>query len=102
MVTGLVSAFVLPGPLAASTRGILAWDAGVLVFLALSGHSFATQPPERMPVNAEAQQEGQRTIFWLTLGVVIVSFVAVTSEFLPSKTCPKRVALTVNIAAGLL
>ena len=51
------------------------------VFLVLSGHLFATEPAARMQANAEAQQEGEWTIFWLTLGVVIVSFVVVTGEF---------------------
>ena len=36
-----------------------------------------------MPANAEAQQEGEWTIFALTLGAVIISFAAVTGEFHP-------------------
>ena len=59
----------------------MAWDLGVLLFLLLSAQLFVTEPPERMPAAAEAQQEGEWTIFWLTLAVVIVSFVAVSSEF---------------------
>jgi uncharacterized membrane protein len=41
-----------------------------------------------MPNDAEAQQEGEWTIFWITLGVVIVSFVAVSGEFAAIKTGP--------------
>ena len=72
---------LLPGALPMTTRGILAWDIGVLVFLLSSAQLFVTEPPDQMPAAAEAQQEGEWTIFWLTLAVVIVSFVAVSSEF---------------------
>jgi uncharacterized membrane protein len=80
-LAGLAVWPLLPAALAGTTRGLLAWDAGVLVFLALAAHLFATAPPDRMPARAEAQEEGEWTIFWLTLAVVIVSFVAVSSEF---------------------
>lgn len=81
VLAGLVSAPLLPTTLPGGTRGILAWDVGVILFLVLSGHLFATEPPERMPANAEAQQEGEWTIFWLTLAAVVISFAAVTGEF---------------------
>jgi uncharacterized membrane protein len=78
----------LPSALPATTRGILGWDIGVLVFLLLAAQLFATESPDDMPAAAEAQQEGEWTIFWLTLAVVIVSFVAVSSEFAAIKTGP--------------
>jgi len=93
----------LPADLATTTRGILAWDIGVLVFLVLAGHLFVTAPPARMPSNAEAQQEGEWTIFSLTLGVVIVSFVAVTKEFSALKgLSPARQGLDVGLVAVTL
>ena len=79
---------LLPGTFSATTRGVLAWDLGVMVFLLLSAHLFATESPDDMPAAAEAQQEGEWTIFWLTLAVVIVSFVAVSGEFTSIKTAP--------------
>ncbi|HEY0421730.1 MAG TPA: DUF1345 domain-containing protein, partial [Rhodopila sp.] len=79
---------LLPGSLSATTRGVVAWDIGVLVFLALSAQLFMTETPDHMPAAAEAQQEGEWTIFWLTLAVVIVSFVAVSSEFSAIKGTP--------------
>ncbi len=81
VISGLAVAPLLPAFLPVTTRAILAWDFGVIVFLVLSAVLFAGEPPERMPANAEAQEEGEWTIFWLTLGVVIVSFAAVTGEF---------------------
>jgi uncharacterized membrane protein len=85
-IAGLLIWPFLPAGLMPTTRGILAWDIGVLVFLALAMHLFVSAPPARMPANAEAQQEGEWTIFWLTLGVVIVSFAVVTREFSATKS----------------
>jgi uncharacterized membrane protein len=87
-IAGLVMAPALPATLSATTRLILAWDFGVLVFLLLCARLFLTEPAERMPANAEAQQEGEWTIFSLTLGVVIISFAAVTHEFSSLKELP--------------
>ena len=72
---------LLPAALPSTTRGIVAWDIGVVVFLLLSAQVFITDTPSEMPAAAEAQQEGEWTIFWLTLAVVVVSFVVVSSEF---------------------
>jgi uncharacterized membrane protein len=72
---------VLPGAFSATTRGIIAWDIGVLVYLLLAAQLFVSESPDQMPAAAEAQQEGEWTIFALTLAVVIVSFVAVSTEF---------------------
>lgn len=107
LFTGLAVIIVtwplLPSSLPQHTRGILAWDTGVAVFLLLSAHLFATESPEHMPAAAEAQQEGEWTIFWLTLAVVIVSFVAVSSEFATIKTGPAdRRGLEVALVAGTL
>jgi uncharacterized membrane protein len=92
LFTGLLVMLIawplLPSALPATTRGVLAWDIGVLVFLLLAAQLFATESPDHMPAAAEAQQEGEWTIFWLTLAVVIVSFVAVSSEFAAIKTGP--------------
>ena len=41
-----------------------------------------------MADHAEAQQEGEWTIFALTIGVVIVSFVAVIGEFCRDQGLP--------------
>jgi uncharacterized membrane protein len=85
MIAGVLIGFaiwpLLPAALSMTTRGLLAWDAGVLVFLGAAGYLFATTTADRMPARAEAQEVGEWTIFWLTLAVVIVSFVAVSSEF---------------------
>ena len=93
LLTGIVVGIVawlllLSTTWAATTRGIVAWDVGVLVFLAMSAHLFVTKSPDLMPAAAEAQQEGEWTIFGLTLAVVVVSFVVVSSEFAAIKSAP--------------
>jgi len=72
---------VLPSGWSATARCLTAWDVGVLVFLLASVQAFVTKTAADMPAAAEAQQEGEWTIFWITLAVVIVSFVAVGGEF---------------------
>lgn len=85
---GLVAWLCLPATLRTDTRGILAWDAGVFVFLVLAVRLFATARPERMAANAEAQEEGEWTIFVVTLGVIIASFAVMGSEFSAIKSAP--------------
>jgi uncharacterized membrane protein len=94
---------LLPSTWPATMRGIVGWDIGVLVFVLLAVQLFATALPDDMPAAAEAQQEGEWTIFWLTLAVVIVSFVAVSSEFAAIKTGPpNRRGWELALVAGTL
>jgi uncharacterized membrane protein len=94
---------LLPSAWPATTRGIVGWDIGVLVFVLMAAQLFATALPDDMPAAAEAQQEGEWTIFWLTLAVVIVSFVAVSSEFAAIKTGPAdRRGWELALVAGTL
>jgi uncharacterized membrane protein len=103
ILAGLVAAPLLPTALMGTTRAILAWDIGVFVYLVLAAHLFLTEPVDRMPHHAEAQQEGEWTIFWLTLGVVAVSFVAVISQFAAIKSVPAdRKGWYVGLVAGTL
>jgi uncharacterized membrane protein len=107
LIAGLVVLILvwplLPSALPMTTRGIVAWDIGVVVFLVLAAHLFVTKQPDDMPAVAEAQQEGEWTIFWLTLAVVIVSFVAVGSEFTAIKSGPpERRGLDVALVAVTL
>lgn len=99
----LVVAPLLPSAFSFTTRGLLAWDTGVLVFLLLAAHLFFTAPADAMPAQAEAQEEGEWTIFGLTLAVVIVSFIAVSSEFAAIKQAPEgHRAWLVALVAGTL
>ncbi|HEX2940847.1 MAG TPA: DUF1345 domain-containing protein [Rhodopila sp.] len=81
LAVGIGAWLLMPAGQLATTREIVAWDIGVLVYLLLSAQLFLTATPTEMPANAEAQEEGEWTIFAITLAIVVVSFVAVGSEF---------------------
>jgi uncharacterized membrane protein len=92
---------LVPGSLPLTTRGIVAWDIGSVAFLLLSAQLFVTAVSDHMPAAAEAQQEGEWTIFGLTLAVVIVSFIAVSSEFTAIKAAGSK-AWEISLVAGTL
>jgi len=94
---------LLPAALAATTRILFAWDVGVVIYLVLSLMLFLTGPVGSMRANAEAQEEGEWTIFFLTVGVVVVSFIIVTTEFSHIKSTSDTVRLLeLGLVAGTL
>jgi uncharacterized membrane protein len=78
---GIAAWLLLPRSLPPLTRAILAWDIGVLLFLAASAARFATAGPALMLGYAAAQEEGEWTIFTLTVAGVAFSFAAIVGEF---------------------
>jgi len=78
---GVIVLLMLPHGMAARARGILAWDVGTAAYLLMIAVLFATSPPERMPAHAEAQQDGEWTLFFLVLAGVTASFAAILGEF---------------------
>lgn len=88
MLCGLAAVPVLPDSIGRTTRAILAWDIGAIAFLVLSAFLFATERLDRMAADAEAQEEGEWTIFWLTVAAVIFSFAAILGEFADTKAMP--------------
>ncbi len=82
---GLASVPLLPPSFSGATRAIVAWDIGVLAHLVLTALLFSGERADRMESDAERQQEGEWTIFWLTLAVVVFSFVAIVEAFAGSK-----------------
>lgn len=82
---GLATGALLPASLLPHSRAIIAWDVGVAFYLTLIAHLFTVQQPEHMPADAAAQQEGEWTIFWITVGAVAASFGAIILEFSASK-----------------
>jgi uncharacterized membrane protein len=63
------------------TRAVVAWDIGVVVYLVLAGLLFSGERISRMADDAARQQEGEWTIFALTIAAVVFSFVAIFGEF---------------------
>ncbi|HEY7580920.1 MAG TPA: DUF1345 domain-containing protein [Acetobacteraceae bacterium] len=81
LLCGLALAPLLPASISGTTRSIIAWDFGVIVYLALAGYLFASEHLDRMAADAAAQEEGEWTIFWLTVAAVTFSFAAIIDEF---------------------
>ncbi|HET8996698.1 MAG TPA: DUF1345 domain-containing protein [Acetobacteraceae bacterium] len=94
---GLVSLPVLPAAFSETTRAILAWDVGVLIYLALSALLFTRERSDRMEADAEAQEEGEWTMFALTMAAVVFSFAAILGEFAGTKDMPPT-SRTLHIA----
>jgi len=84
----VVIAGVYPG-WDAQTQAIAGWDAGAFAFLAMALHLFAVRPPEQMAADAEAQEEGAWTIFWVMLLGTVFSFAALSGEFSGLKELPR-------------
>jgi uncharacterized membrane protein len=78
---GVAGYFALPATWGLRTRGIGAWDIGATAFLLLSLTLIAGATSEGMEANAEAQQEGEWTLFWLVVAGATASFAAIVSEF---------------------
>jgi len=85
MLCGAAIGPLLPDGVPAVTRSIIAWDFAVIVFLALSAFLFTTERLDRIAADAAAEEEGEWTIFWLTVAAVTFSFVAIIQEFAGSK-----------------
>jgi len=95
---------LLPDGYSGSTRAIVAWDVGILVYLGLAATLFTTERIDRMEADTEAQQEGEWTIFWLTMAGVTMSFIAIISTFSGTKSEPpdQRSLHVILVAVTLL
>lgn len=81
LLCGVLAAPLLPHGISNTTRSIVAWDIGVVVYLVLSMALFSTERLDRMAADAAAQEEGEWTIFWLTVAAITFSFAAIIGEF---------------------
>jgi uncharacterized membrane protein len=87
---GLLTGLLLPDWISPIAKAIIAWDTGVLIYLVAAMVLFAVEPTDRMAAHAEAQQEGEWTIFWLTVAAVMFSFAAIFGEFAGTHDLPPR------------
>ena len=70
------------------SRAITGWDAGASAFIVLALHLFVVRPPAQMAAEAEAQEEGEWTLFWVMLLGTVFSFAALSGEFSDLKNTP--------------
>lgn len=85
VICGVLAWFTMPHIAIGPTRAILAWDLGVLIYLGLSAFLFSTERQEHMAADAAAQEEGEWTVFWLTVAAIAFSFAANLEEFAGTK-----------------
>ena len=112
-IASFAASFAILPMFGSRERAIIAWDTGAAAFLLLCLPLFIGATPDRMQDNAEAQEEGEWTLFSLVLGMTFqVSDVQITSRKLRRLATVHGllgflfntviVALTVNLASGLL
>jgi uncharacterized membrane protein len=81
LACGLVAFPFMPQAMELRTRLICAWDVTVVAYLLLAAQLFTMERQSRMADDAAAQQEGEWTIFAITVAVVAFSFIAIFGEF---------------------
>ena len=91
VICGAIAAPLLPAHFRLLTRGLLAWNIGCVIFLALSAELFSRPRRRSMAQDAEAQEEGEWTIFCLAVGAALASFAAIIGEFSGGKDVPAGV-----------
>jgi uncharacterized membrane protein len=74
---GLISYFLLSPVSSTATRAVLAWDIGSAIFLLLSAVSMFRVKHRDIMFDAKRHQEGEWTVFSLTVAGAIMSFVAI-------------------------
>jgi uncharacterized membrane protein len=85
---GVAAYGLIPPIFGLQPRAIVAWGLGVSVFLVLTAILFLGEHQDRMASDAERQEEGEWTIFFLTVAGVSVSIIAIIHEFSASKGVP--------------
>ena len=98
---GIAVGLVLSASMHGLTRMLLGWDGFCLLFLILSAHMFSIRHTGGIAADAERQEEGEWTIFWITVGGVIASFAAIIGEFSATKDASAGTRAAV-VAATLL
>ena len=85
---GVLLFWALPAhwPQELTTRLLLCWNAAVLLYLVMVLWVVATGTPETLRARAYRQDEGQKTILFLTAAAVLASLMAIVAEFSTIKT----------------
>ena len=88
-MVGLIAYALLPAPHGEAARMVFAWDIGAAALLLMMATLLARPVDDAaMARHAEAQQEGEWTVFAITLAGVVVSFAALTTVLSVAKDLP--------------
>lgn len=105
-VIALLAFIVLPASLGFAPRLVFAWDLGAAAFMVMAVQLFLScRDDGSMARNALAQQEGEWTVFSVTLAGVLASFAALSSVLGDAKDMPHgftRNAYITGVALTLL
>jgi uncharacterized membrane protein len=99
---GVAAYLLLPSPHGPLSRAIVAWDIGVLLFIMASTLRFGTSEPASMPAYAMAQEEGEWTIFTLTIAGISFSFAAIILEFSAGSHRKEAAAFRIGLVVATL
>src|SRR6266404_6219740 len=84
-IIGLSTPAVLPPTLSATTRALLAWDAGAGLYLALAWIMMLRASVERMRRRAKEQDDGAAVVLALTVFASLASLAAIVLELMGAK-----------------
>lgn len=103
ILCGALAEAALAGRLGPMTRAVAAWDAGVLVYVIAAAQLFLTEPMSALPAHAARDQEGEWTIFAVTLAAAAFSLIAVVEVFAGMHgASPAARNLRLGLVAGTL
>ena len=89
VLIGVLAYALLPDPHGGSARAVIGWDIGTIALLLMFGFLLLTQGDDAtMARNAEAQEEGEWTVFTITLFGIVMSFAALTKVMSFAKGLP--------------
>jgi uncharacterized membrane protein len=86
---GLAGWLLLPAHYHPISRALLGWDTACLALLILSAQFFSSDRPGGMAADAERQEEGEWSVFWVTVLALTASFAAILGEFALLKDLPE-------------
>jgi uncharacterized membrane protein len=87
VAVGIVAALLLPANWVghAVTRGLIGWNVGALLYLALAFAMMARATPEKMRSRAKLQDEGQYTILVLVSVASVAVLIAIAAQLAYAK-----------------
>lgn len=93
LAVGIVTALAWPTNPGTVTRGLIGWNVGVWLYLALMAHMMARADHGRIRRFAAAHAEGARVVLLVVVIAVIVSLAAIALELSAAKGGASRTAL---------
>jgi uncharacterized membrane protein len=84
-LVGIAAGFVLPQDMRVATRALIAWNAAVALYIALSARLIANSTQETIRRQARFQDEGRMAILFLTAAAACASMGAIVAELGPVK-----------------